>query len=196
MRIRRFLAAAAATMVAAAGVAGVAAPAASAAELGPDTVACNEPSRTLNVTGSVGDTFTVVSTTPINCEDVTTSVSGVVTWSADDTCPLPDPDAFCGYSDYDTETGTIVVITLAQPGTTTWRARANTSDVGLTVTFTVTGTTTAAGSGATEIPAWVQAYGRSGADATCEDGWAPSWQSWAEPVTGGWVCTRSIPSLG
>jgi hypothetical protein len=45
------------------------------------------------------------------------------------------------------------------------------------------------------IPAWVQAYGRA-KDAICEDGWSPSWESWAEPVTGGWVCTRSIPSLG
>lgn len=46
------------------------------------------------------------------------------------------------------------------------------------------------------IPAWVQAYGRASKDATCLDGWNPSWQSWAEPVTGGWVCTRSSPSLG
>jgi hypothetical protein len=46
------------------------------------------------------------------------------------------------------------------------------------------------------IPAWVQAYGRARADATCENGWGPSWQSWAQPVTGGWVCTRTIPSLG
>jgi hypothetical protein len=46
------------------------------------------------------------------------------------------------------------------------------------------------------IPAWVQAYGRDSRDATCLDGWDASWQSWAEPVTGGWVCTRSIPSLG
>lgn len=46
------------------------------------------------------------------------------------------------------------------------------------------------------IPAWVQAYGRADKDATCIDGWSPSWQKWSEPVTGGWVCTRSIPSLG
>ena len=46
------------------------------------------------------------------------------------------------------------------------------------------------------IPSWVQAYGRASANATCIDGWASSWQKWAEPVTGGWVCTRSIPSLG
>lgn len=52
------------------------------------------------------------------------------------------------------------------------------------------------GGSASPIPAWVQAYGRSGPDATCEDGWNPSWQSWAEPVTGGWVCTRSIPVYG
>jgi len=49
---------------------------------------------------------------------------------------------------------------------------------------------------ASGIPPWLQAYGRSGKDAACLDGWNPSWQSWAEPVTGGWVCTRSIPSLG
>jgi hypothetical protein len=42
----------------------------------------------------------------------------------------------------------------------------------------------------------VQAYGRFGADATCDDGWNASWQEWAVPVTGGWVCTRSVPSLG
>jgi hypothetical protein len=46
------------------------------------------------------------------------------------------------------------------------------------------------------IPDWVQAYGRVNEDAPCEIGWNPSWQAWAEPVTGGWVCTRSIPSLG
>ena len=46
------------------------------------------------------------------------------------------------------------------------------------------------------IPGWKQAYGRASADATCEDGWSPSWQAWAEPVTGGWVCTRTIPAYG
>jgi hypothetical protein len=53
-----------------------------------------------------------------------------------------------------------------------------------------------AASSAPPIPEWVQAYGRHGADAACVDGWGTSWQSWAVPVTGGWVCTRSIPSLG
>ena len=46
------------------------------------------------------------------------------------------------------------------------------------------------------IPDWQQAYGRASSDAACQAGWAASWQAWAVPVTGGWVCTRSIPSLG
>jgi hypothetical protein len=160
-------------------------------------VACFDPARTLNVTGSVGDTLTIVSTSEVNCEDVTSSVPGVITWSANDTCGRssnPDPDAFCALSSFPSGPGTNVVITLLQAGTTTWRARANTTDVGLTVNFTVTGTSAPAD--APPIPAWVQAYGRDGKDATCEAGWDPSWQSWAEPVTGGWVCTRSVPSLG
>lgn len=49
---------------------------------------------------------------------------------------------------------------------------------------------------AAPIPAWVQAVGRASADAACDTGWDTSWQEWAVPVTGGWVCTRSIPSLG
>lgn len=53
-----------------------------------------------------------------------------------------------------------------------------------------------AASSTPSIPEWVQAYGRRSADATCESGWGASWQPWAVPVTGGWVCTRSIPSLG
>ena len=46
------------------------------------------------------------------------------------------------------------------------------------------------------IPAWQQSVGRPNSTSTCNDGWQPSWQEWAQPVTGGWVCTRSIPSLG
>jgi hypothetical protein len=46
------------------------------------------------------------------------------------------------------------------------------------------------------IPDWFQAYGRFGADATCLEGWTPSWAMWAVPATGGWVCERSIPSYG
>ena len=45
-------------------------------------------------------------------------------------------------------------------------------------------------------PPWVQAFGRSNSDAGCQVGWGPSWQMWAVHVTGGWVCTRTIASLG
>ncbi len=48
---------------------------------------------------------------------------------------------------------------------------------------------------ASAIPAWVQAYGRSAGD-DCLKGWGPSWQAWAVPVTGGWVCTRNVAALG
>ena len=47
-----------------------------------------------------------------------------------------------------------------------------------------------------EIPEWQQSVGRPNATSTCDEGWQPSWQEWAQPITGGWVCTRSIPSLG
>jgi hypothetical protein len=46
------------------------------------------------------------------------------------------------------------------------------------------------------IPAWVQAYGIFHQHDACLTSWTNSWQKWAEPITGGWVCTRTIPSLG
>lgn len=61
------------------------------------------------------------------------------------------------------------------------------------------------------IPDWIQAYGRSGPDEDCPSGYNPSWaggpgsdvvayskswQQWMNAGTGGWVCTRTIPSLG
>ncbi len=61
--------------------------------------------------------------------------------------------------------------------------------------ITWAGPRTSAGE-STPVPWWVQAYGRADKDTTCEAGWTTSWQEWAVPVTGGWVCTRSIPSLG
>lgn len=64
---------------------------------------------------------------------------------------------------------------------------------------------------ASVIPGWVQAYGRSGPDDDCPSAynppWAggpsadvipygPSWQQWMNEGRGGWVCTRTVPSLG
>ncbi len=46
------------------------------------------------------------------------------------------------------------------------------------------------------IPPWVQGYGRGSAADACNDGWTASWEQWPHSGTGGWVCTREIPSLG
>lgn len=46
------------------------------------------------------------------------------------------------------------------------------------------------------IPNWVQAVGRQSSTTACPTGWGESWQEWARPVTGGWVCTRSVPMYG
>ena len=43
---------------------------------------------------------------------------------------------------------------------------------------------------------WVQSYGRHNQTDGCLDGWNPSWEMWMNEGTGGWVCTREIPSLG
>jgi hypothetical protein len=61
----------------------------------------------------------------------------------------------------------------------------------ITITCGVTSTTASSG-----IPPWVQAYGIFHQDDACLTGWKNSWQRWAELITGGWVCTRTIPSLG
>jgi hypothetical protein len=46
------------------------------------------------------------------------------------------------------------------------------------------------------IPPWVQGYGRGASTDACKDGWDPSWEQWPNEGRGGWVCTRSVPSLG
>ena len=82
------------------------------------------------------------------------------------------PDADCTY-DF---TGSFE-IDAAGPGTIQWSGgRVATADV--------------------PIPPWVQGYGRATAADGCLDGWAPSWEQWPNAGAGGWVCTRSIPSIG
>ncbi len=46
------------------------------------------------------------------------------------------------------------------------------------------------------IPPWVQGYGRHSQADLCLDGWTASWEQWPHGGSGGWVCTREIPSLG
>ena len=46
------------------------------------------------------------------------------------------------------------------------------------------------------LPPWVQGHGRGSAADACLDGWTASWDQRPHGGTGGWVCTRSVPSLG
>lgn len=62
--------------------------------------------------------------------------------------------------------------------------------------FYVTVVASATPTAASPIPAWVQGYGRNSSTESCLAGWAPSWEQWMHAGAGGWVCTRSIPSLG
>jgi hypothetical protein len=69
------------------------------------------------------------------------------------------------------------------------------SDGGGDATWTVTCGSVSVVS-ASPIPAWVQGYGRKSAADICDDGWKPSWEMWPNRGTGGWDCSREIPSLG
>ena len=143
MRMRKLAAGIATALMVAGGVSLGAAPAASAADLGSAITSCAVSSQTIDVTGAVGDTFTVQSDEPTDCTTVTSSSPGIITWSADDTCGAstnPDPDYFCGFATYPSGPGTTVVITLLAPGTTTWTATQH--SLGLTINFTVTGAAT------------------------------------------------------
>ena len=48
----------------------------------------------------------------------------------------------------------------------------------------------------TAIPMWQQAIGRPSATATCPDGYTPSWDTWPNNHTGGYVCNRFVPAYG
>lgn len=200
MRVRRVLASVAAAATLAGGVSLAVAPGASAADLGSHTVACNTAggSAEISITGQVGDTFTVTSDGAQDC-NVTSSTAGIVSWTTDDNTGrlTQDPIFFCGSTDC---TGanfvaTTVTITLLAAGLTTWVAKKQ--GFGLTIHFSgPVASAPAPAPASVPIPPWVQAYGIFHHDEACLPSWTNSWQMWAEPITGGWVCTRSIPSLG
>ena len=158
-----------------------------------DLVLVGGETLTFNLTNCFGmSRSTSITTAPILIE--LECAAGVP-----DTITSPSPSYFCSVT---TGPGiTRATLTASDPALLgTLAAFRNIDD---TQTVTVQSVTASASdtpsdtaADAPPIPSWVQAYGRAGQDAACEDGWAPSWQSWAEPVTGGWVCTRSIPSLG
>jgi hypothetical protein len=180
------------------GVSLAAAPAASATDF-PISVACGGVASTdvVNLTVAPGDTVTV---TPVGCEYFGYGdVAGSVSWSDADgthTKSAGSPGAAA-------LTPGLTNVLFTAPATE-WSGFAfsvghrigGSSDYAVIQYFVTVSVGGNIASSATPIPDWVQAYGRASKGATCLHGWIPSWQAWAEPVTGGWVCTRDIPSLG
>jgi hypothetical protein len=175
MRIsRRIATPGAAQFMAAVGIAS--ATPASAADLGSTTFGCSSGNDGITVKGQVGDTYPAQSTATSDCS-VTTSAAGVVSWVTDD--PFggtdgPDPDYFFRSVNFPATPviGTTVTFTLAADGSTTWVAEQNGIGIGIGIHFVV-----GDAGASTPIPAWVQAYARSGQDATYQDGWDASWQT-------------------
>ena len=176
MRVRRILASVATTVLVA-GIGVAAAVPASAADLGGFTANCTSGGRVdQTISGVIGDTFTV-----------TTAKGSSVCFAAE------NPGGFVSSSLSSGTSGDTTTVTLVASGSTVFRWEANGNGIYFAVTAAVAEVPAVASA---PIPAWVKAYGRFGKDAACDTGWNPSWQKWAEPVTGGWVCTRTIPSLG
>jgi hypothetical protein len=188
MSMRRILAVTAAVMIAG-GVSLTGAPTASADALSAGCASAALTSGGLYATTGAGDGFFAGETIMVSADEPTSvsTPTGFEVYMINgpalpQTAPLSasisytflvdDPDAFV---DWRTLGG----------GNATW-----------TISCGYTGLPPAVLADVSAIPQWVQAYGRSSQDAACHDGWNPSWQSWAEPVTGGWACTRGIPSLG
>ena len=45
-------------------------------------------------------------------------------------------------------------------------------------------------------PMWEQSVGRASSSADCPDGYTPSWDTWPNNHTGGYVCNRFVPMYG
>jgi hypothetical protein len=200
VRARRLLLStvAAVGLVAGLGITGAAPASAASADPAGALVACGSGvngSQNQIFTGAVGDTFTLTSS-GANCWIASTGgvfagtitladgYSGIVTVTG--TVPESGADIFGSYYGNMVATFTIVgsgSFTLGHGG-------------GIQYSSTITVIAVDGPASAASIPAWVQAYGRASADAKCQDGWDASWQEWAQDVTGGWVCTRSIPANG
>jgi hypothetical protein len=147
-------------------------------------------------------------------EDVTNDPAGVASYVTSATFTAGDPLTVTWSRIEGTATGSVLQVptsrqvALGEPtatlsytvpieyaGTQEFTARLSGSITSARITITC-GETSSNASGDSEIPAWVQAYGIFHHDDACLTGWRNSWQHWAEPITGGWVCTRTIPSLG
>ncbi len=194
MRARRVSASAVALAIIVGGICLAAAPVATAADLGTVTAHCDQSSQTLDVTGAQGDTLTVVSGGPYNCA-LSSSAPGVVSWVSNDPVNQgQDPSYVFGWTDYSnyptSGPPTVITITLVQVGTTTWTPSRGWVSQNMA--------RWPKARPRTPIPPRLggQGYARVSATDTCQDGWSASWEQWPHLGTGGWVCTREIPSLG
>lgn len=195
MRLRRLVV----VMALAVGM-GLAAEPATAATVSPD---CAEPGGQVVITVAQGETVTLISSSGTPCtwsgtnvptyadwfSSYTGGVGGDVgdepfVWVISASAPLgqaaPDTAQFCvGSGDLMQDPRTCFILNVVAPGAIAPAQAVDTTPVDTT-----------------PVPDWLQAYGRIGPNASCEVGWSPSWQEWAQAVTGGWVCTRSLPSYG
>jgi hypothetical protein len=64
-----------------------------------------------------------------------------------------------------------------------------------TVTPTLASSSSSTGDAASVLM-WQQAYGRASATDSCQDGYTPSWDTWPNGGTGGFVCNRFVPEYG
>ena len=65
----------------------------------------------------------------------------------------------------------------------------------VTVTPTLASSSSSAGDAASVLM-WQQAYGRASATDSCQSGYTPSWDTWPNGGTGGFVCNRFVPEYG
>ena len=65
----------------------------------------------------------------------------------------------------------------------------------VTVTPTLASSSSSEGDAASVLM-WQQAYGRASATDSCQDGYTPSWATWPNGGTGGFVCNRFVPEYG
>ena len=202
MRVRPIVTSMALVAILGGGVSLMGAPMASAATGVGDYIAnCGDVGSThYTFEGRVGDTFTLGAVNTGSFCGGFDSSPGVVSYPSSDLANSSNPWLASGLPTYYEYDQLPITITLTTPGTTTltWEQRG-----GLSITVTVLPAPDAPSAGpapapapAPPIPPWVQAYGIFHPDDACVTGWGSSWQPWAEPITGGWVCTRTIPSLG
>lgn len=185
MRVRGILAGVSAAVMAAGGVLLAGAPAASAADLGSYSANCEFGGGRVDVSisGQVGDTFTVTGINNTSCFG-NASPTGVI----EDVVSTID----IGGGMF----GSRAVVTIVAAGSATYRFEQNGNGSWFAINMPASSAAVAPTADAPPIPSWVQAYGIFHRDDACLTGWTNSWQKWAEPITGGWVCGRTIPSLG